>query len=58
VCTVDRGIQENAWPWLPFADDIDTDVNRQLEALCSRFEVEWLPVEAPAIRKAAAGELS
>jgi len=51
--TVDRNIQENAWPWLPFADNIDAEVSQQLAALCSRYEAEWAPVEAPAGRNIA-----
>jgi hypothetical protein len=49
--TVDRSIQENAWPWLPFADNIDNEVDEKLEALCKLYEADWLPVEAPSMRK-------
>ena len=53
--TVDRSIQESAWPWLPFAQNIETDVEKLLEALCKLYEADWLPVEEPAMRIAQRG---
>jgi hypothetical protein len=56
--TVDRSIQEGAWLWLPFADNIATEVDKLLETLCNLYEEQWLPVEAPAMRKADPGDHS
>lgn len=48
--TVDRNIQENSWPWVPFAPSIDGDVKKEVTALCSRYEVDWAPVQNPELR--------
>src|ERR1022692_984997 len=39
--SVDRNIQEDAWPWTPFAPEIDDEVARELEVLCKRYERDW-----------------
>ena len=48
--TVDRNIQENAWPWAGPAPDIDQEVEKQLVRLCSKFESNWTPVDPTGIR--------
>jgi hypothetical protein len=50
--TVDRTIQENAWPWLPFAPGIEAQVQREVAVLCDRFEEEWTPVGPLGLRPA------
>jgi hypothetical protein len=37
--TVDRNIQEKAWPWTPFAPNIDDEVDQDLARLCTRYEL-------------------
>lgn len=49
--TVDRNIQENAWPWIPFAPDIDNEITKDLDMLCSRYESEWVLIESPELRQ-------
>ncbi len=44
--TVDRNIQEQAWPWVPFAPGIDSEVAKELESLCSRFEADWAIIDS------------
>jgi hypothetical protein len=44
--SVDRNIQESAWPWLPFAPDIDQEVTKECDRLCARYESDWTPVPA------------
>jgi hypothetical protein len=53
--TVDRNIQDNSWPWVPFAPSIDADVTKEVTALCSRYEADWAPVNA-LLRQAPAPE--
>jgi hypothetical protein len=48
--TVDRAIPEGAWPWAPFAPDIDEDVEKQLMDLCQRFESQWEPLDPNGLR--------
>jgi len=48
--TVDRNIQESSWPWLPFAPNIQADVQKELNSLCSLYEEEWEPGSEPDIR--------
>lgn len=43
--TVDRNIQDDSWPWVPFAPRIDADVEREVTALCARFENDWEPID-------------
>jgi hypothetical protein len=42
---VDRNIQEEAWPWTPFAPDIDGEVDKEVESLCSRYEADWANID-------------
>lgn len=44
--TADRCIQEGAWPWTPFAPDIDSEVEKQLSEICQKYESEWTPVDS------------
>jgi hypothetical protein len=53
--TVDRNIQENAWRWVPFAPGIDDEVGKDLEALCSRYEMDWAPIGALGFRQPPSG---
>lgn len=49
--TIDRNIQEQAWPW-PGPDPdpaVDDEVDRQLRALCMKFEENWAPGPADGI---------
>ena len=48
--TVDRAIPEGAWPWAPFAPDIDGEVERQLTELCQKYESQWDPVDPSGLR--------
>jgi hypothetical protein len=48
--SVDRGIQEEAWPWTPFADEIDEEIARRLESLCERYQQDWSVRPDPALR--------
>lgn len=41
--TVDRAIQEEAWPWTPFAPNIDAEVKRFTDQLTVRFGEDWIP---------------
>jgi hypothetical protein len=50
--TVDRNIQDNAWPWLPFAPSIDADVEKEVTRLCKTFEEAWAAVKDPGLREA------
>lgn len=47
---VDRNIQENAWPWAPFAPGIDEEVDADFVKLCERFESGWAPVDPIGLR--------
>jgi hypothetical protein len=48
--TVDRNIQENSWPWLPFAPNVEADVRKELNSLCALFEEDWEPSNEPDLR--------
>ena len=48
--TVDRNIQETSWPWLPFAPNIQGDVQKELTSLCSLYEDEWELSSEPDLR--------
>ena len=48
--SVDRNIQEDAWPWAPFAPQIDDEVAHELEVLCKRYERDWAPTDPADIR--------
>jgi hypothetical protein len=50
--SVDRSIQEGAWPWFPFAPGIDQEVDRELEVLCKKYEGDWIAVPSTDIRRA------
>lgn len=54
--TVDRNIQDNSWPWTPFAPSIDADVKKEVTALCSHYETDWAPVN-PVLRQPPAPEI-
>ncbi len=41
---VDQCVFDEAWPWLPFAPGIEAEVDREVEALCSKYEGDWTPV--------------
>jgi hypothetical protein len=41
---VDQCVFDEAWPWLPFAPDIEVEVNREVDAWCAKFEADWTPV--------------
>lgn len=43
--TVDRNIQENSWPWTPFAPSIELEVRKELERLCGLYESDWAAVD-------------
>lgn len=48
---VDRNIQDEVWPWTPFAPDIDDEVTRRLEELCALYESFWTPIESPEVQQ-------
>jgi hypothetical protein len=48
--TVDKNIQEKVWPWDIHAPGIAKEVETELADLCSRFEVEWSPVDPGGLR--------
>ncbi len=50
--TVDRGIQEGAWPWFPIAPEVDKEVEQQLDAICQKYESQWAQVDSPGQRSA------
>lgn len=49
--TVDRSIQDSAWPWVPFAPNIDTVVTEEVAVLCMQYERDWAPVDARGLRR-------
>lgn len=55
--TVDRNIQESAWPWLPFAPRIEADVKKEVSAFCSSYEGDWAPVNNSGLREAPTTEV-
>ncbi|NJN63525.1 MAG: hypothetical protein HC882_00725 [Acidobacteria bacterium] len=48
--TADRGIQEGAWPWTPFAPSIDAEVEKQLSEICQKYESQWAQVDSTSQR--------
>jgi len=48
---VDRNIQEQAWPWTPFAPGINNEVEKKLQDLCSMYETDWEPIDSPALQQ-------
>jgi hypothetical protein len=48
---VDRNIQEKAWPWTPFAPGIDAEVVVELDALCSKYEADWMLIDSPILQQ-------
>lgn len=48
--TVDRNIQETSWPWLPFAPNIQRDVQADLNSLLTLYEADWVPGSEPDLR--------
>jgi hypothetical protein len=48
--TVDRNIQEEAWPWAPFAPNINDEVDKELDRLCTQYESDWAPVDPLGLR--------
>lgn len=48
---VDRSIQEDAWPWTPFAPGIDAQVAARLEEYCRKFRCDWGPSAPAGIRQ-------
>ncbi len=53
--TMDRAVQEGAWPWLPFAPGINDEVERQLAELCQKYESEWQSIDQSVRAGASAG---
>ena len=53
--TVDRNIQENSWPWTPFAPEIEAEVKNDLNRLCGLYESDWAPVDPLGLRPPASG---
>lgn len=49
--TVDRGIQDSAWPWVPFAPNIEVVVKEEVAALCMQYERDWAPVDPRGLRR-------
>lgn len=54
--TVDRNIQDDAWPWLPFAPSIEAEIEKDLTDYCERYEERWAPVNDPQLRQPPAVE--
>jgi hypothetical protein len=55
--TVDRSIQENSWPWTPFAPEIAAEVEKDLNRLCGLYETDWAPVDPLGLRPPASGDV-
>jgi len=53
--TVDRNIQENSWPWEPFAPRIEAEVQAELNRLCGIYERDWAPVDLLSPRPSTSG---
>jgi hypothetical protein len=53
--TVDRSIQENSWPWTPFAPAIEAEVEKELNRLCGLYESDWAPVDPLGLRPPTSG---
>jgi hypothetical protein len=53
--TVDRNIQENSWPWTPFAPGIDDEVTKEVVRLCASYETDWAPVNPLGLRQSPLG---
>ncbi|MBZ5614666.1 MAG: hypothetical protein LAO23_11705 [Acidobacteriia bacterium] len=53
--TVDRNIQENSWPWTPFAPGIEEEVSKEVSRLCASYEADWTPVNQLGLREAPLG---
>jgi hypothetical protein len=53
--TVDRNIQEQSWPWTPFAPEIDVEVEKEVALLCRRYEDAWTPVSPLGLRQVGPG---
>lgn len=49
--SVDRNIQEYAWPWSGPAPDVDRLVEAKLEILCKKFSSQWSAVGPTEIRR-------
>jgi hypothetical protein len=49
--TVDRNIQESAWPWFPFAPSIEADVRKEVDRLSALYETDWAPVVDSGLRQ-------
>ena len=52
---VDRNIQEESWPWTPFAPAIELQVQKEVASLCLRYEDAWTPVSSLGLRQAGPG---
>jgi hypothetical protein len=48
--TVDRNIQETSWPWVPFAPNIDSEVQTELNSLVTRYGADWVSGGDPDLR--------
>jgi hypothetical protein len=53
--TVDRSIQENSWPWTPFAPEIDVEIGKELARLSASYETDWSPVDTGDLRQPPSG---
>ncbi len=49
--SVDRSIQEEAWPWLPFADNIEQEVTSRVGVLCNQYQKDWALPPDPTLRQ-------
>lgn len=49
--TVDRNIQEDAWPWSGPDPDADSEVEKQLLLLCNKYQGNWASIDPMAPRQ-------
>lgn len=48
---IDRNIQEQSWPWTPFAPDIEAEVTKRLDDLCKTYEADWTALIASPVQQ-------
>ena len=48
--TVDRNIQETSWPWLPFAPNIQSEIQTDLNSLHTLYQDGWVAGSEPDVR--------
>jgi hypothetical protein len=51
IPTVDRSIQEGAWPWNGPNPNVSSEIDELLDQLCSQYEEGW--AEVPQLRRVA-----